>query len=359
MADLGGQFRASSAPPVASSVGVDAKVAFLSSPGAFPGWPGVAGARETHMSWVFIAGAAVYKLKKPVRLPYLDFSTLARRKAACEAEYRLNQLLAPGVYRGVVPLVRTPAGLRVGGSGEVLDWLVEMRRLDERSTLEARLLSQGVSAAEIDALAARLIGFYRCAPRPLRSDAQLSRWRAQMAYDGRVLLDPALGMPAGAVRRALAVQARFIRRRADLLAQRARTGKIVDTHGDLRPEHIWIGGPIRIIDRLEFSAELRRVDWLEELAFLELETEMLRAPQVGARLRRRVVAGLHDHPPEALRLFYATTRALLRARLSIAHLLEPNPRTPEKWPRQARGYIAIALREALRLERLLRTPAGR
>src|SRR5581483_10740472 len=115
----------------------------------------------------------------------LDFSTVSKRKAACEAEYRLNQLLAPGVYRDVVPLVRTAAGLQVGGAGEAVDWFVEMRRLDESCTLEARLRSSGVSAAEIDALAARLTSFYRRALRPLRSDAQISRWRAQIAYDAR------------------------------------------------------------------------------------------------------------------------------------------------------------------------------
>jgi aminoglycoside phosphotransferase family enzyme len=335
---------------------LEAKLAFLTSPGAFPGWAGVAGRRETHMSWVFFAGEAVYKLKKPVRLPYLDFSTLAKRKAACDAEHRLNQELAPGVYRRVVPLVRSAAGLRVGGSGEAVDWLVEMRRLDESRTLEARLKCKNVSPADIDALGARLIRFYRRARRSRRIWAQLSTWRTQVAFDRRVLLDPALGMPAGAVRKVLAVQTCFLRRRAGLLRRRARAGKIVDAHGDLRPEHIWLGPPILMIDRLEFSADLRRVDWLDELAFLELEMEMLGAPAVGTRLRRRVLAGLHDNPPDDLRLFYSSARALLRARLSIAHLLEPHPRTPEKWPRQARRYMAVALRDALGLERMLRTP---
>ncbi|TAJ73923.1 MAG: hypothetical protein EPO51_03555 [Phenylobacterium sp.] len=93
------------------------KVAFLHD-AAFPERDGPIAARETHMSWVFFVDGAVYKLKKPVRLAYLDFSTLERREAACRAEYDLNQPLAPGVYLGVVPIVRTPGGLRLGGDGE-------------------------------------------------------------------------------------------------------------------------------------------------------------------------------------------------------------------------------------------------
>jgi aminoglycoside phosphotransferase family enzyme len=116
-------------------------------------------------------------------------------------------------------------------------------------------------------------------------------------------------------------------------------------------EHIWMGPPVRIIDRLEFSADFRRIDWLDELAFLEVETERLGAPRIGRDVRRRVCARLHDPAPEALRLFYRSSRALLRARLAIAHLLEPEPRTPEKWPRQARAYLAIAQADAERLAR--------
>ena len=92
--------------------------------------------RETHMSEVFLAGDRVYKLKKPVRFPYLDFSTLARREAACRAELELNRRLAPDVYRGVVPLVRAAHGLAIGGPGEVVDWLVVMNRLDETQMLD-------------------------------------------------------------------------------------------------------------------------------------------------------------------------------------------------------------------------------
>lgn len=332
------------------------KVAFLGSPAAYPGFAGAVGRRETHMSWVFFAGAAVYKLKKPVRFAYLDFSTLSRREAACRAEFTLNRRLAPGVYEGVVPLVRRGGDLHLGGAGEIVDWLVAMRRLDESHTLETRLIEGRLAPDDLDGLVAVLTRFYRTASRVrLEPAARLVRWRRALVENEAVLLDPALDLPAPLVRRLTALERRFLARRREMLARRP----IVDGHGDLRPEHIWIGSAARIIDRLEFSAELRAVDPADELAFLDLECERLGRADVGRRLADRVLAGLGGRPPEPLYLFYRIYRALLRARLSIAHLLEAEPRTPEKWPRQARAYLVIALRDARRLEALIRRPSCR
>lgn len=326
------------------------KVAFLSDPAAYPGFTGPVGLRETHMSLVFFAGDAVYKLKKPVRLPYLDFSTLAQREAACRAEFALNRRLAPGVYRRVLPLVRTARGLSLGGLGEVVDWLVVMRRLAESQTLEARLRSGDWQETDLDDLVEALVRFYRSrSPVGLPQAEQIARWRAALAANARVLRDPRLGLPAGLVRTLMASQWRFLSHCRTLLAARARC--VVDGHGDLRPEHIWIGSPVKIIDRLEFSAALRAIDPVDEMAFLDLECERLGAPRVGRDLSRRVLAGLHARPAPELYLFYRIYRALLRARLSIAHLLEPNPRTPEKWLPQARAYLAIARADARRLSR--------
>ena len=118
------------------------KVEFLSRPEAYPHAVPELIRRETHMSWVFLAGDKVYKLKKPVRFPYLDFSTLGRREAACRAEFSLNRRLAPDVYIGVTPLVVSPRGLSLGGAGSIVDWLVVMRRLDDRWVLE-QVLREG------------------------------------------------------------------------------------------------------------------------------------------------------------------------------------------------------------------------
>lgn len=334
------------------------KVAFLSGVGAYPGQTGRVTRRETHMSWLFFLDGAVYKLKKPVRFPYLDFSTLRRRETACRAEFTLNQRLAPDIYEAVVPLVATAAGLAIGGEGEPVDWLVRMRRFDQARTLEARLTTGVVTDREIDALGDLLARFYRQTRRVhLEPAAYLFSLRQALAYHRRVLLEPRLGLAGGLVRNVLAVQTRFLHVRRGVLEGRARQARILDAHGDLRPEHIWMGPPIKMIDRLEFSASLRGVDPLDELAFLDVETERLGAPRVGARVSRRVIAALHERTPPELYLFYRCSRATLRARLAIAHMLEPAPRTPAKWPAQARAYLAIAARDAKRLSRLISRPA--
>jgi uncharacterized protein len=316
--------------------------------------------RETHMSWVFLAGERVYKLKKPVRFPYLDFSTLALREAACRAELQLNRRLAPDVYLGVLPLVATAQGLSLGGSGTIVDWLVVMRRLDEGATLEHQIQSGRVEAWQLDRLAATLVHFYRRAiPVPHHAMRYLSDWRRNLSYNQHVLLDPRLRCPAGLVRQVDGVQREFLNRRHQVLEKRFRERRIIDGHGDLRPEHIWLGDPVKIIDCLEFNPRLRAVDPVDEIAFLSLECERLGAAWVGEHIKRRVLYGLHERQSEELFLFYRCYRATLRARLTIAHLFEHNPRTPDKWPRLARAYLRMAAADGVRLERFLKKRTGR
>ena len=334
---------------------LDAKVNFLSGPQAYRPTPGEVVRRETHMSWVFLVGDRVYKLKKPVHFPYLDFSTLARREAACRAELRLNRALAPDIYLDVLPLVDTGVGLSIGGTGTPVDWLVFMKRLDERNMLEHMIGERRVAIPQLDEMVATLAGFYRSATPVFLSPAiYLADWKRSLAYNRHVLLDPRFGIPAGLVRRIDGAQRLFLERRGDLIAARMRRRRIVDGHGDLRPEHIWLGDKVRIIDCLEFNPRLRVVDPFDEVAFLSLECERLGAAWVGAYIERRMKRMLRDGPVEELFTFYRCHRAMLRARLAIAHLLEEHPRTPEKWPRLAATYLKLAETSARKLEVLLR-----
>ena len=339
---------------------LDAKVAFLSRADAYPFPAEEVIARETHMSWVFLAGEHVVKLKKPVRFPYLDFSTLDRREAACRAELALNRRLAPDVYEAVAPLVQIGNRLAIGGRGQVVDWLVVMRRLRENQTLEQVLLSRSLVARQLDRLVATMVAFYQRADPVLVSSAgHLREWRRSLAYNRNLLLDARLGMPAGIVRRVDRAQRRFLEANSDLIVQRVHGRHIVDGHGDLRPEHIWLTDPVRIIDCLEFNARLRAVDPFDEIAFLCVECERLGNAWAAGYIRRRATRGLRDGLSDSLFHFYRCHRATLRARLAIAHLLEPNPRTPEKWPRLARTYLRLAARDAVILERSLRRPGDR
>lgn len=338
----------------------EAKVGFLSRPEAYRPVPDEVIRRETHMSWVFLVGDRVYKLKKPVRFPYLDFSTLALREAACRAELRLNRALAPDIYLDVLPLVETGAGLSLGGAGTPIDWLVCMTRLDERGMLECMIGEWRVEIPQLDRLVATLAQFYHAAtPVFLSPQVYLADWKRSLAYNRRILLDARFNMPTGLVRRIDCAQRIFLERCGDLIAARMRRRRIVEGHGDLRPEHIWLGDKIRIIDCLEFNPRLRVVDPFDEVAFLSLECERLGAAWVGAYIERRMKRMLRDGPVEELFTFYRCHRAMLRARLAIAHLLEEHPRTPEKWPRLARIYLKLAEKSARKLEALLRRPGDR
>ena len=306
------------------------------------------------MSWVFLANDKALKLKKPVRFAYLDFSTVEKRRAACLAELSLNRRLAPDVYRDVVPMTLTPAGLAIGGCGEVIDWLVVMSRLDESGSLEHALRTRRLGVRELEPLLAVLGRFYRRTARIVVPPALLvSRWRRNLAENRQLLLRQGSPLPASAVRFVDRVQREFLARRADLLAARARDGRIVDGHGDLRPEHIWPGPPVRIIDCLEFNRQLRAVDPLDELAYLCLECDRLGGRRQAAYIEARSMQILQDHVSDELFTFYRCYRATLRARLAVAHLLEPAPRTPAKWPRQGMEYLDLARNDARRLGRYL------
>ncbi|HXW40394.1 MAG TPA: hypothetical protein VEK75_04275 [Xanthobacteraceae bacterium] len=345
---------------VAGAPSLADKIAFLLRGDSYRPPVGEVVRHQTHMSEVFLAGGSAYKLKKPVRFPYLDFSTLDRREAACRAELELNRRLAADVYRGVVPLNRSPSGLAIGGGGEVVDWLVVMNRLDASKMLDRVIGEKRLQRWQLDRVVAVLVPFYRRARVTLTSPAayRAQFWRG-LAYNRRVLLDPRFALPAGTVCAIDAMQRRFLAERAELVDARVRSRCIVDGHGDLRPEHIWLGDPVRIIDCLEFNASLRMVDPLDEIAFLCLECERLGAAWAGDYLRRRLTRALHDGQSQELFVFYRCHRATLRARLAIAHLSEANPRTPEKWPALARSYLRLAHADAVRLQRMLRTPAGR
>lgn len=303
---------------------------------------------ETHMSWVFLVGDHVVKLKKPVCYPFLDFSTPAAREACCREEVRLNSRLAPGVYRGVMALQSHAGRLEVvpeaeaDASATTIDWLVWMRRLPRERMLERAIAERRVTPQDVDALAAVLIAFYRGATAVEVDAGEYSaRFEREQALQHDLLLRPGFALDKAAI--ALDRFEMALRHHDAVLRARAVQRRIVDGHGDLRPEHVCLLRPPVVIDCLEFNAAFRQVDPLDELAFLALECELGGAAWIGLRLVAAYVAALDDRPDAALLPLYTAYRALLRARLAVAHLLEPQPRTPARWQPLARRYIDRAL----------------
>lgn len=320
------------------------KRAALLRPATYPEPTGAIAVRETHMSCVFLADGFVYKLKKPVRLDSLDYTTLERRHLCCEAEVALNRRLALGIYLGAVPLVRAADGtLRLGGEGEVVDWLVKMRRLPSARLLDTALADGTATVADVEAAAAHLAAFFRAAPAERVADeAHLARFAHDLALDRALLCDPAIDLADAAPASLLDLLADWLDRERPLLLVRLDAGQVIEGHGDLRPEHVFLGPPPTVIDCLEFDRALRLLDPAEEVAFLALECALLDAAWAGAIVRDRCAAVRGEAPSPRLWAFYTAFRACLRARLAIGHLRDAEPRAAGTWLPKARRYLALA-----------------
>lgn len=328
--------------------GIDAKLRFLMSGAALgAGADDAAHLIETHMSWVVVAGERVVKMKKPVRNRLLDFTTAAARERNCREELRLNRRLAPQVYLGLLAMQSHDGRLslvpeeRLPAPGVTIDWLVLMRRLPAGRMLDRVIATGQLLPADIDAVIEVLARFYRDAQRThLSVDAYAARFGCEQRINREVLSKPRFaGLAADALLDRLDAA---LDGHAAALRARALDGKVVDGHGDLRPEHVCLIETPTIIDCLEFSVELRQIDPFDELAFLGLECRLAGAPWVARRLIDGVASVLDDRPSDGLIHLYTACRAALRARLAAAHLLDPKPRTPEKWLPLAQRYVANA-----------------
>jgi len=326
---------------------VDEKVRFLSQPEAYGGEVAQVEVRETHMSWVFLTERHVYKLKKPVTYPHLDFSTIEKRRRNCEAEVRLNRRLAEDVYLGIMPLRRDARGLHLDGEGEVVDWLVHMVRLPEADMLDQRIADGRLERARIEKLANFLADFYARTPAET-DEAYLDHLAREQPINRSVLELPELGFRETAAPLLDAVD-RAIDDLRPALEARIAAGCMVEGHGDLRPEHVCLNDSPKIIDGLEFNRRMRIIEPFDEVNYLGLECEMEGAAWVRPVLLEVLARRIDQRPGPALMALYGTFRMLLRARLSAAHLLEDHIRKPDKWRPQTFAYLALAEREAVNL----------
>ncbi|WP_156388985.1 hypothetical protein [Mesorhizobium sp. Root695] len=298
------------------------------------------------MSWVFLTDELVYKLKKPVRHAFLDFSTIGKRHFYCGEELRLNARLAAETYRRIFPLRRDASGcFSLDGSGRVVDWLVEMKRLPPGDMLDKRIACGRLTEAEIDDVAKTLAAFY--AQRQAEIDdgvAYLRHLTGEQRINRAILLRPEFAL-ADIVSGALDIVDGLLQQLRPRIEARILRGAIVEGHGDLRPEHVCLCQPLQIIDCLEFNRSMRIIDPYDEINYLGLECEMLGAPWIRPLLVKALMCRLPDRPDAELLALYGGFRALLKARLGVAHLLETPIRHPEKWRPQAIRYIRQAERE--------------
>jgi aminoglycoside phosphotransferase family enzyme len=324
------------------SNGLETKLEFLRKPESYPEAPSRVETIETHMSWVFLTERYAYKLKKPVRYDFLDFSTIEARHADCTAELSLNRRLAPDVYLEMVPLMLDTEGrLHLDEWGEAIDWLVKMRRLPGERMLDRLIGTGGVEPGDIRRLAQLLVAFYRgCPPLEITAQQYRQQLQANVQTNRHELMLPAYGLPPYQIEAIHAAQLGFLQHEAGLFEQRA--GRVVEGHGDLRPEHVCLEASPVVIDCLEFKREFRILDAADELAFLAMECERLGAPQVGRMVFDTYTAITGDTPPPKLIDFYKSCRACLRAKLAVWHTRDHEVPDHAKWLGRAREYLALA-----------------
>jgi aminoglycoside phosphotransferase family enzyme/predicted kinase len=301
---------------------------------------------DTHAASVFLAGPRALKVKRAVRYPFLDFSTLERRKAACDAELRLNRPYAPAIYRRVLPVTRAADGhLALGGDGEPVEWLVEMARFDETATLDhlagqeridealADRLGRTVADAHAKAKSVQGFGFAGALGEIVtQNDAELRERPELFAADEVAAL-------TRATQDALA-------RLRPLLDARERAGLVRRCHGDLHLGNIVLvdDKPV-LFDAIEFDDRIATSDVLYDLAFLLMdliERDLSAAATIV--LNRYLVAAARDSDLDALAALplFLSVRAAIRAKVTAARAAQARDHSEAE--RSARDYFALAQR---------------
>ena len=326
---------------------LSARIQFLQCANSYPEFTRHVTTVETHLSWVFLTDLYAYKLKKPVHTDFADFSTVEARRENCLEEVRLNRRLARDVYLGAVALsVNGTRHLQWGTEGDVVEWLVHMRRLPAERMLDQAIERASIDWACVDEAALALSAFYLQAPRlPVSLEQYTIQLREDADANFRALSCDSGLLPQGVITSVHHAQQAFLAQNTEVLGPR--TTHIVEGHGDLRPEHICLLHPPAIIDCLEFKRRFRLLDCAEELAFLWMECEQLGAAEVGERVLAVYTRITGDHPPMRLMDFYMSHRASLRAKLSIWHLRDAPTADNSKWTSRALRYLELAQRHSI------------
>jgi hypothetical protein len=307
---------------------------------------------ETHVSQVFLLERDVFKIKRPVDLGFLDFTTPERRHAACLAEVTLNARLAPDVYRGVVPVRRDEAGRgSLQGAGPVVDWAVHMRRIPDEHRADVLLARGHLSGAAIDQVARRLARFHADA----RSDSATASFGSPEAIARNV--EENFAQTRGVIEayapdeapEIVRWQTEFLRTNRALFEQRAAAGRVRDGHGDLRLEHVYLeGGGAReptIIDCIEFNDRFRFADVCADVAFLSMDLEAHGRVDLAERLLARYSRESNDFDLYSLVDFYEAYRAFVRAKVAAMLAADPGvgDDTRQRAWAEARRHFLLAL----------------
>jgi aminoglycoside phosphotransferase family enzyme/predicted kinase len=300
---------------------------------------------ETHISWVFMAGDYVYKVKKPVSLGFLDFRTLARRRHFCREEVRLNQRLAPHAYLDVVRVTRAGGAYRLGGEGRTVEVAVWMRRLPADRMLDA-LVAAGRADQELMEDIARTIADFHARAATGPAIAHFGRLapirrnlEGNLAHTRRFPPEVFPPETRDAVVRFLRETVRSQGRR---FAERIRAGRIRDCHGDLQAQHICCTDPIQIFDCIEFNHRFRYGDTAGEIAFLAMDLDVLGRPDLALDFINAYLDASGDYGAVPLLDFYRAYRAWVRGKVYGLQAVDPARADHGRLVARARAYIDLA-----------------
>lgn len=328
----------------------------LSRPEAYPHPADDLVVHQTHISVVFLAGEYAYKIKKPVDLGFLDFTTLERRRFYCDEEVRLNRRLAEDVYLGVVPVVRQSGGLAVGGEGPADEWAVRMRRLPAGATLLAMLERGELDRPLLEELARRIAAFHASADagsavaRYARFDVVAENARNNLiqsrGHVGRTILEPVF-------RRLSERLEAWLERIRPLVERRAAEGVPRDTHGDLHLDHVYRlpdrepPHDLIAVDCIEFGERFRWADPVADAAFLVMDLAFRGRRDLADAFADEYFAATGDAEGRRLLPFYVAYRAAVRGK--VEGMAAEGPEVPEAKRREAalraRGHWLLALVE--------------
>ncbi len=310
---------------------------------------GVTGVRmvQTHSSWVFLTGEFVYKVKKPVNFGFLDYTTLERRRHFCNEELRLNRLLAPAIYLGVVPIKNDEGRISLGGRGAVIDYAVKMKEIPQSAIMTEVLKRGEVRFATIAELAGIVADFHHRAETNSEIEKYGSIETVQFNWDENFEQTEAFKDITITSDMFAAIKTginKFIKEHEPMFRKRLNDKKVRRCHGDLHSGNIFITDTIYIFDCIEFNLRFSCSDTTSEIAFLAMDLDFHGRKDLSDHFVEQYIRTSRDHELVSLLDFYKCYRAYVRGKVTSFKLNDPGVKGEEKAEavRLAKRYVDLA-----------------
>lgn len=309
---------------------------------------------QTHISFVFLAGDFVYKVKKPVNFGFLDFTTLEKRKFFCNREFELNRRLAGDMYLEVVPINRSDNQIKIKGEGETIEYAVKMRRIPEDTMMSGLIARNQVDKVLIDKLAKIIAEFHAKA----ETGGSINKFGSLEAI--KFNWDENFDQTRDFIGRTIdsnqfdvihhKIQA-FMKKNKPLIKTRIDHGRIRDCHGDLHSGNIFVADRIYIFDCIEFNERFRYSDVTADIGFLAMDLDFRNKRDLSKYFIDQYVEYSNDRDLLLLLPFYKCYRAYVRGKVVGFQLDDPNIGASEKdqAKHEARAYFDLATEYASEL----------